>query len=164
MPPQRMGNHIGMMGSCLPQKVFPRKWLWYDGQDPEGAKPLVPVLCHPVSSIQKHWWAQIKSISNLNSSGSALVCLLGQALPWQHHGQDWTDQQVNETQSWPTEFRGAFDHSYRWWPEMQEAFRMVFWHIGSLVDYFDNMHWKLYCLLKYKNCIFTKPQPSQPCL
>ena len=72
-----------------------RKWLRYDGQVSEGAKPLVPVLCHPMPSIQKHRWAQqIHLISY--PSGSPLVCLPGQALPRQHHGQDRADQQVKK--------------------------------------------------------------------
>ena len=40
---------------------------------------------------------------------------------------------------------------------MQEAFRMVFWHIFSLVDYFDKLHWKLCCLSSNaKNLHFQK--------
>ena len=72
-----------------------RKWLWYDGQVSEGAKPLVPVLCHPMPSIQKHRWAQQMHLISY-PSGSPLVCLPGQALPRQHHGQDRADQQVKK--------------------------------------------------------------------
>jgi len=58
------------------------------------------------------------------------------------HWFAYQDKPYHDSTTGKTELtnRGAFDHAYRWWPEMQEAFSMVFWHIGSLVDYFDSRH------------------------
>ena len=58
MPPQRMESLIEMVGGKYMYEVgstLCRERVRNDGQDSEREEPLVPVFCHSVSTVQKHW-------------------------------------------------------------------------------------------------------------
>ena len=162
MPPLRTASHTGMVGRHIVKEVVisTSNHLFHLGN---GYGMTVKS-----QKERNHWFqffaTQCLQSKNIGGLNKCIWYLIPVGLHWFAYQDkpyhDSTTGKTELTNRWKKllsspfiDSRGAFDHSYRWWPEMEEAFKMVFWHIGSLVDFFDKSQWRknyIHCFLEYE--------------